>query len=101
MDPGETEFETAMRETSEEAGLKKEQLRILDNFQSVMHYEAFGKPKKVVLWLSELTDPEAKVTLSYEHSEFKWANLDDALSLVEFAEMQKALKDANNFIMKS
>lgn len=101
VDPGETEFEAAMRETSEEAGLKKEQLQILDNFQHVLHYTAHGKPKKVVYWLSELTDPNAHVTLSHEHTEYKWAELDEAVQLLQFPDMQKAVRDAHDFITKS
>lgn len=101
VDLGESEFETALRETAEEAGLTKEQLDIMDSFQSVLHYEAFGKPKKVVFWLSQLKDPDFPVTLSEEHIDFKWVPLEEACSLVQFEDMEKAVREADNFISKS
>ena len=100
VDPGESEFETALRETEEEAGLPKEQLNILDSFQSVLHYEAHGKPKKVIYWLSELKDPSFPVTLSEEHTDFKWLPLEEACRLLQFKDMEKAVRDADNFISK-
>ena len=100
VDPGESEFETALRETKEEAGLPKEQLNILDNFQSVLYYEAHGKPKKVVYWLSELKDPNFPVTLSDEHTDFKWVPLEEACRLMQFKDMEKAVRDADSVISK-
>lgn len=98
VDPGESEFETALRETEEEAGLKKENFTIFENFRSVLHYEVRGKPKKVVYWLSELTDPETCVTLSEEHTDYKWLSLDEACRLLQFNNMQKALRETEEFI---
>ncbi|KAK7111215.1 hypothetical protein V1264_010887 [Littorina saxatilis] len=101
VDPGESEFQTALRETEEEAGLTKDSLNILKNFESVLHYEARGNPKKVVYWLSELKDPNSPVTLSHEHTDYKWLPLEEACRLLQFADMQKAVKEAHDFITKS
>ena len=70
----------------------------MEGFQSELHYEAFGKPKKVVYWVSELKDPNFPVTLSHEHSEYKWLPLEEACPLLQFEDMQKAVRDAHNFI---
>ncbi|KAL8574902.1 hypothetical protein ACOMHN_063596 [Nucella lapillus] len=98
VDPGESDFETALRETSEEAGLAKGQMRVLDGFKTELHYTAFNKPKRVVFWLSELVDPNAAVTLSSEHSEYKWAGLKEACRLLQFDDMIKAVKEADSFL---
>ncbi|XP_076451647.1 bis(5'-nucleosyl)-tetraphosphatase [asymmetrical]-like [Babylonia areolata] len=101
VDPGESDFETALRETSEEAGLTKDQMHIQDGFKTELHYEAFGKPKRVVFWLSEVKDPSASVTLSFEHSEYKWVPLEEACRLLHFKDMIKAVREADDFITKS
>ncbi|KAK7507331.1 hypothetical protein BaRGS_00001266 [Batillaria attramentaria] len=101
VDPGESEFDTALRETLEEAGLTRDKLKIFDAFKTVLHYEAFGKPKRVVFWLSELVDPQAEIILSDEHTDFKWLPLDEACRLLQFEDMQKAVRDADKFISTS
>lgn len=99
VDPGETELQTALRETEEEAGLKKNDFNMFDNFQRTLNYEVNGKPKKVVYWLSELKDPHTPVTLSDEHIDYKWLNLNSALSCVKkYKDFQQVLNEAESFI---
>ncbi|KAK2140621.1 hypothetical protein LSH36_1289g00084 [Paralvinella palmiformis] len=99
VDPGETEIETAYRETQEEAGLTRHHLRIIDGFKKTLNYEVSGIHKRVVYWLSELMDPNTSITLSDEHIRFEWRQLDKALELISrFENMQETLKEAEEFI---
>ncbi|XP_059171558.1 bis(5'-nucleosyl)-tetraphosphatase [asymmetrical]-like [Physella acuta] len=100
VDPGETEFETAIRETEEESGFKKEQLKILTEFERNLVYNVNGKPKRVVYWLSELCNPNDPVRLSSEHQDFKWLHLDEACTLVKYPDMAALLKEANKFLLE-
>lgn len=99
VDPGETELQTALRETEEEAGLKESDFTMYTEFQRTLNYEVQGKPKRVVYWLSELKNPNTPVTLSDEHIDFKWLNLPQALNYVEkYKDFQQVLNDADTFI---
>ncbi|KAJ8287244.1 hypothetical protein GJAV_G00049310 [Gymnothorax javanicus] len=100
VDPGEDDMTTALRETQEEAGLGAGHLRVEEGFVSELKYEVRGKPKEVVYWLAELTDPETPVTLSNEHQDFRWAGLEEACSLAGYRDMQGALRDAQRFLTK-
>jgi bis(5'-nucleosidyl)-tetraphosphatase len=72
VDPGETEMATAIRETVEESGLKKGDLKIYEDVKRILNYKVKGKPKVVTYWLAELVNPQAKVKLSEEHQDYKW-----------------------------
>ena len=98
MDPGEEEFETALRETKEEAGLSREQLHVYDEFRKVLMYNVKGRPKKVIYWLSELKDPHTPITLSDEHQAYEWMNLESTLSYAQYPDLQVLIKEADSFI---
>ena len=99
MDPGESEIETAYRETKEEAGINENHLRIFEKFKKTLNYEVSNVPKRAVYWLAELKDPNTKVKLSDEHTTFEWCTLDRALELISrFADMQEMMKEAEQFI---
>ncbi|XP_062621406.1 bis(5'-nucleosyl)-tetraphosphatase [asymmetrical]-like [Saccostrea cucullata] len=99
VDPGESELQTALRETEEEAGLKKEDFNMYENFQRTLNYEVRGKPKRVVYWLSELKNPSIPIKLSEEHIDYKWLNLPSALKYVEkYKDFQQVLNEAESFI---
>ena len=98
MDDGESELETAYRETAEEAGLLKHHLKLIDGFEKVLHYEARGKPKKVIYWLAQLSNPDTPVIISHEHRQFNWFPLDAAVQNATYLDIQKALYDADSFI---
>ena len=98
MDAGESELETAYRETAEEAGLLKDHLQVIDGFKKVLHYEARGQQKKVIYWLAQLSNPDTPVIISSEHQRFDWFPLEAAVQSVEYLDMQKVLHDADSFI---
>ena len=98
VDPGESEFETALRETEEESGYRLADLSIVKEYKRELNYEVKGKPKRVVYWLAKLNNPEAAVTLSHEHIDYKWLNLQQAFEYAQYQDMQETLKDAHEYI---
>ena len=98
VDPGESEFETALRETEEEAGFKRDQMRIIEDFQRTLNYSVNGKPKRVVYWLSELCNPQDPVKLSDEHKDFRWHKLDSACQLAQFSDMVELLQEVDSYL---
>ncbi|CAL8338043.1 unnamed protein product [Lota lota] len=98
VDPGEDDLTTALRETQEEAGLGSEHLRVVDDFVKELRYEVRGRPKEVLYWLAELRDPEAAVTLSEEHQDYRWAPLEEACSLAQYKDLQDTLKAAHQHL---
>ena len=101
VDPGESEMETAYRETREEAGLTTDHLILMDGFQKTLKYGVRGKPKRVEYWLSELKDPDTPVVLSHEHTDFKWLSLEKAFELISaYKELQEAITEAEEYIKK-
>jgi len=98
VDPGESDYETAVRETAEEAGITEDDMEIDKTFQVELNYEVTGhidgvkRPKVATYWLGKLRDPgNTKVTLSDEHRDFKWLDVDAACKVAKFEDMKKAL----------
>ncbi|XP_041465425.1 bis(5'-nucleosyl)-tetraphosphatase [asymmetrical]-like [Lytechinus variegatus] len=97
LDPGEDYRTAALRETEEEAGYTSNQLTVTD-FKSTLNYIVKNRPKEVVYWLAELKDPTDGVKLSNEHQDFKWCNLEEACHLSGYSDMEKVLRDADNYL---
>jgi bis(5'-nucleosidyl)-tetraphosphatase len=96
VDPGESEVETARRETAEETGLAA--LDPVPGFRAVLEYPVVreGKPydKTVVYFLAKV-DPEGRdVRLSDEHTESGWYALAEALARLPFESLRGVLRDA-------
>ena len=91
-------METALRETEEEAGLTGNHLKILTDFRKELHYEVNKKPKTVIYWLAQLTDPVAAVRLSEEHRDFRWVKLEEACQLAEYPDLQSVLRESETFL---
>ncbi|CAH1796679.1 unnamed protein product, partial [Owenia fusiformis] len=98
VDPGESEMETALRETHEEAGLSKEQFTIVDNFKDELLYEVRGKPKRVVYWIAELKNPETPIKLSDEHIKYDWVNYANVNNYAQWDDMKLTMKRVHQFI---
>ncbi|CAH1114269.1 unnamed protein product [Psylliodes chrysocephalus] len=99
VDPGETELmTTALRETEEESGLLKTDLKIYEDTKKKLVYNVKGKPKEVYYFLAELVNPKADVKLSDEHQDFKWLPIQEACALAGYQEMQDTLKEFDQYI---
>uniref|UniRef100_UPI00358EB122 bis(5'-nucleosyl)-tetraphosphatase [asymmetrical] n=1 Tax=Myxine glutinosa TaxID=7769 RepID=UPI00358EB122 len=98
VDPGENDLDTAFRETEEEAGLKPDRLNVVDGFCHELRYTVRDRPKTTVYWLAELSTPETQVTLSHEHQDWCWLEVEKACRLVRYPDMQGALRDATAFL---
>uniref|UniRef100_A0A0A9VRK4 Bis(5'-nucleosyl)-tetraphosphatase [asymmetrical] n=1 Tax=Lygus hesperus TaxID=30085 RepID=A0A0A9VRK4_LYGHE len=97
LEEGETDLDAAYRETNEEAGLLKDQLRLIDS-QIPLKYTANGKPKVVTYWIAELIDENAAVKISHEHQDYSWADYDKAFELVSYVDAQSLLNKCNDLI---
>lgn len=97
VDPGESDMQTALRETEEESGLKEGSLKVIDNIQKTLNYEIRGKPKTVIYWLAEVKDYNVPIRLSSEHQGFKWLTIDDACELLHDT-TGKALREVDQEI---
>ena len=103
---GENSLDTALRETEEETGLKKNDLRIIPNFRTYMRF-AFRRGDQriydtVILYLAETR--QAKVDISpREHSGFAWFLYQDAMKVLgnKYVGTKQVLKQANDFIRRS
>ena len=82
VDQGESDMETALRETEEESGLKQGSLNVMENIRRTLNYEVWGKRKTVIYWLAELKDYDAPIRLSKEHQDFKWLSVESACELL-------------------
>ncbi|KZC10904.1 PREDICTED: bis(5'-nucleosyl)-tetraphosphatase [asymmetrical] isoform X2 [Dufourea novaeangliae] len=101
VDPGESDMETAIRETKEEAGLLTTDLKIFEDAKQELNYLVNEKPKIVIYWLAELLNSDKPIQLSHEHQAFKWLPLEEACSVVTYEDMQKTLRNFNDFILKN
>lgn len=97
-DPGETELETARRETLEETGI--DDLRVLGDFRAELRYRAKRAgntyDKRVVYFAARLRS--GKVELSKEHSSHAWLHLGDMLDAMPHANLRGTVRDAALFL---
>ena len=100
MDPGESDMQTALRETQEEAGFNKEDLKIHPNKKIELKYEVRGKMKTVVYFVGEVVG-DKEVVLSREHTEYKWLGIEKACMYAKYEDMQGALREVHEFVGSS
>jgi len=91
VDPNETDWVTALRETHEESGLVENDLEIYKDVRESLHYKVKGKPKEVVYWLARLKNATAEIKLSDEHTDYKWLGLEEAQDLSGFKDFNSLL----------
>ena len=106
VDSGETDMETALRETEEEAGICSTDIKVRDGFFVELEYtikktiyaSSLGKKKTAVYFLGELTNPNQEIKLSREHIAYKWVTFDEALSTAIFPNYETLYSAAREFI---
>ena len=102
IEKGEDLLSTFFREAEEEAGLKRENLKIIEGFKEKISY--FYKKEgrtifKIVIYLlaeSNTTD----VRLSYEHTDYAWLPFEDALQRITYDGDKNVLRKAHEFLKK-
>lgn len=97
---GEKSKDAVIREAEEEAGIKD--LRFKEGFKHRINY-FFKKEnrtyfKTVTFFLAETKNK--KVKLSYEHTDYKWLEYEDALKQLTYNNAKNALRKADNFLKK-
>ena len=108
LDPGENDFQAALRETEEEAGFTEEMLKIIPEFNVELNYEVKSykdgivRPKTTIYLLAELLNPDKNmVRMSDEHQDFKWLPLQDAMDLNGYKDFNEGLKKCQSKIEQS
>jgi 8-oxo-dGTP pyrophosphatase MutT (NUDIX family) len=100
IENNESEKEALIRETEEEAGIKKDDIRIIENFKEKIQYfyKHEGKliKKEVVFYLAKSKTKAVKI--SKEHIGYKWLPYEEALKQLTFKNAKDILKKANNFL---
>lgn len=95
----ESEEETALRETKEEAGIK---VKLLKGFKETIKYmyKFDGEliNKEAIFFIAQAE--EDKVKISEEHEDFKWMDFQEAIELMRFKNQKEILRKANEFILK-
>jgi len=101
VEPGETPYETASRETKEETGISD--IEFIDGFEESVEYNFRFKNedihKKVIFFLAKTS--EKKISLSHEHNDFVWLEYDDALKKTTFRNAKNVLSKANEFLLNT
>jgi len=99
MEDGESEQETAIRETKEETGLDVE---LVPGFREEIHYNpSEDVSKTVVFFLGNsvgevvMDDPDGDII------DYQWLNHTDALEKLTFGTAKDVLKKANLFLTKN
>ncbi|KAL7013150.1 hypothetical protein ACKWTF_015221 [Chironomus riparius] len=100
VDPGESDYETALRETREEAGYTENDLIIYKELSKTLNYHVKGKPKVVVYWLAQLRDVNKNPTLSNEHTDFKFLNKKETISLSGYKDFANMVEELDVEIKK-
>ena len=103
MNPVESKFEAAIRETKEETGFDNSVLKIIEDSKIEMNYTLTKRgrtwPKSLTYWLAELLEPaENNVKLSNEHQDFKWLPLQEAKDICGFNDFIEALDKCHAMI---
>jgi len=76
VDPGELEQSAAIREVSEECGIELDAKKVLLAYAETRYYENENKSISKLLYIAHI-DSAPEITLSWEHSDYKWVPVDE------------------------
>jgi len=98
LEPGEDEFAAAVREIFEETSI--EQVRPIAGFRETSSYHVSRNGRRVgktvAYYLAETK--RSKVSLSFEHTDFQWLRLEEAVGVLTYAESRRILADADRLL---
>ncbi len=98
QEPGENEFEAALRELKEETGIKE--VKVIPLFKKKIEYfYRLGKEsikKEVTYFLGGINTNEIKV--SKEHDGYEWLTKEEVFSKIKYENIKKLVEEAENFI---
>ncbi len=98
IEAGETAWRASLREVTEETGLSVERLYSSNMVESF--YEIDEDCIHMVPVFVAFVDGEPEVTLSEEHSDFKWVTCKEAVHLLIFDQQKEMIKKIEkNFIL--
>ena len=103
VDPGEDDLTTAYRETEEEAGLGRDDLKLLDKKWTHSYpvkdwRDGIVRQKTTIYYLAQLVSTR-EVTLSEEHTELSWAPCEETKKLIpKFDDLKLAIDQAEELI---
>lgn len=92
---GETPAEGALRELEEE--LEIAGLPLIDLDYSFEFFSSLGRMLKEHVFAVDLTEKQ-EFTVSEEHTEYRWATLDEALGLVKYDSSKEALQRCETYL---
>jgi len=94
----ETAFQTAVREIKEETGLVPKKLWVVPNVNSF--YEPVNDYLCMVPVFAALVEYNSNVTVSTEHTEYKWANLDETKKLLAWKGQRVSVDTIHEYFTK-
>ncbi|MBI2630092.1 NUDIX domain-containing protein [Candidatus Pacearchaeota archaeon] len=102
IEKDESSEQAAKRELEEETGIKE--IKIIPGFRHEQEWffqlNNERVKKKAVFFLAETTKEEAKNTrISWEHEDFAWLSLEDALKKLKIKQNKEMLLSADKFIV--
>ena len=88
-------LDAALREIFEETGLTMDQFELVDGFREMVAYRSrSNRNKTVAFFLGRLSDSNAKINLSSEHTAYVWTSQKEAVSMVNIGTIKNLIKHA-------
>jgi len=94
----EDELQCAIREANKITGLITRDFQVEEDFRAEFKYLDETRPKNVVFFLAQLSDPTHKIYPTAEGIHFNWLPLPQAAERAFFKNMQEVLKQAQDYI---
>ncbi len=91
-------FQTALREIKEETGLMPKKLWVVPNVNSF--YEPVNDYLCMVPVFAALVENNSNVNVSTEHTEYKWANLDETKKLLAWKGQRVSVDTIHEYFTK-
>lgn len=98
IEKGESEVESAIRETREEAGLELVPEESFRHEQEYWFTHSGERIRKTVAMFLARAPTDAKVKVSFEHADFVWLSYEDALTRLSYKNQKEMLTRAMNSI---